>query len=67
MTAVDLWSFAGPTAMVLLTVNLLLGLLVSTNYNPARQWPRRKLPFPLFRIHNGTAYVALAVVVLHTA
>ncbi len=65
MTAVDLSSFAGLTAMVLLTVNLLLGLLVSTNYNPARQWPRRKLPVPLFRIHNWTAYVAIAVVLLH--
>lgn len=67
MTAVDISSFAGLTAMVLLSLNLLLGLLVSTNYNPARQWPRRKLPVPLFRIHNWTAYVALATVVLHPA
>ena len=36
MTAVDVSRFAGLTAMVLLTVNLLLGLLLSTNYNPAR-------------------------------
>jgi sulfoxide reductase heme-binding subunit YedZ len=67
ISAVDLSSFAGLTAMVLLTLNLLLGLLVSTNYNPARQWPRRKLPAPLFKIHNWTAYVAIAVVVLHPA
>jgi sulfoxide reductase heme-binding subunit YedZ len=65
ISAVDLSSFAGLTAMVLLTLNLLLGLLVSTNYNPARDWPRRKLPVPLFRIHNWTAYVAIAVVALH--
>lgn len=65
MTAIDLSSFAGLTAMVLLTVNLLLGLLVSTNYNPARDWPRRKLPVPLFRIHNWTAYVAISVALLH--
>jgi methionine sulfoxide reductase heme-binding subunit len=65
MTAIDLSSFAGLTAMVLLTVNLLLGLLVSTNYNPARDWPRRKLPVPLFRIHNWTAYVAISVAMLH--
>jgi predicted ferric reductase len=51
--------------MTLLTLNLLLGLLVKTNYNPAVQWPRRKLPWPLFKIHNWTAYVAIAVVVLH--
>jgi methionine sulfoxide reductase heme-binding subunit len=67
MTAIDASSFAGLTAMVLLTLNLLLGLLVSTNYNPARQWPRRKLPAPLFRIHNWTAYVAIAVALLHPA
>jgi methionine sulfoxide reductase heme-binding subunit len=65
MSAIDLSSFAGLTAMVLLTLNLLLGLLVSTNYNPARDWPRRKLPVPLFRIHNWTAYVAISVAMLH--
>jgi sulfoxide reductase heme-binding subunit YedZ len=65
MSAVDLSSFAGLTAMVLLTLNFLLGLLVATNYNPQRQWPRRKLPWPLFKIHNWTAYVAIAVVFLH--
>ena len=65
MTAIDLSSFAGLTAMCLLTFNLLLGLLVKTNYNPAVQWPRRKLPWPLFKIHNWTAYLAIAVVILH--
>jgi sulfoxide reductase heme-binding subunit YedZ len=65
MTAIDLSSFAGLTAMTLLTVNLLLGLLVKTNYNPRTQWPHRKLPVPLFKIHNWTAYVALVVFVLH--
>jgi sulfoxide reductase heme-binding subunit YedZ len=65
MTAIDLSSFAGLTAMCLLTLNLLLGLLVKTNYNPALQWPRRKLPWPLFKIHNWTAYIAIAVVILH--
>jgi methionine sulfoxide reductase heme-binding subunit len=64
-TAIDLSSFAGLTAMCLLTLNLLLGLLVSTNYNPARDWPRRKLPVPLWRIHNWTAYVAISVALLH--
>ena len=63
MTAIDLSSFAGLTAMVLLTLNVVLGILVSRNYNPARRWPERKIP--LFRIHNWTAYTALAVVLLH--
>jgi predicted ferric reductase len=67
MNPVDLAAFAGLTAMTLLTANALLGVLVATNYNPARQWPRRKLPVPLFRIHNWTAYLAIVVVLLHPA
>jgi methionine sulfoxide reductase heme-binding subunit len=67
MTALDLSSFAGLCAMVLLTLNALLGVLVSRNYNPAKRWPRRKLPMPLFRIHNWTAYVALVFFLLHPA
>src|ERR1700732_1213226 len=63
MTAVDLSSFAGLTAMVLLSLNVLLGLLVSTNYNPRQQWPHRKIP--VFKIHNWTGYTAMCVVLLH--
>src|SRR5260370_3658418 len=65
MTALDLSSFAGLGAMVLLTCNVLLGVLVSRNYNTARRWPHRKIP--LFRIHNWTAYVALVLILLHPA
>jgi sulfoxide reductase heme-binding subunit YedZ len=65
ISAVDVSAVVGLTAMVLLTLNILMGLLVSTNYNPARQWPHRKLPWPLFRIHNWTGYIAMAVAVLH--
>jgi predicted ferric reductase len=64
-SAVDVSATVGLTAMVLLTLNILMGLLVSTNYQPAKQWPHRKLPVPLFRIHNWTGYVALSVAVLH--
>lgn len=67
ISAVDVSSVVGLTAMVLLTLNLLLGLLVSTNYNPAKQWPRRRLRWPLFRIHNWTGYTALCVALLHPA
>lgn len=49
--------------MVLLTINILLGLLLSTNYNPVRRWPRRRVP--IFEIHNWTAYIALGLVCLH--
>jgi sulfoxide reductase heme-binding subunit YedZ len=63
MTALDLSSFAGLCAMVLLTLNVALGVLVSRNYNPARRWPHRKLP--LFRIHNWNGYLALVLILLH--
>ena len=65
ISAVDVSSVVGLTAMVLLTLNILMGLLVSTNYNPAKQWPRKRLPWPLFKIHNWTGYAALAVALLH--
>ena len=67
MTFLDLSSFAGLCAMVLLTLNVVLGVLISRNYNPARRWPYRKLPIPLFRIHNWTAYTALVLILLHPA
>ena len=63
MTAVDLSSDAGLVAMVLLTINILLGLILSARYNTVRSWPHRRLP--IFDIHNWTAYIALGLVFLH--
>jgi predicted ferric reductase len=63
MSAVDLSSFAGLGAMLLITVNILLGILISTRYNPRRQWPHRKIN--VFKLHNWTAYTALAMAFLH--
>jgi len=65
-TAVDIAGTMGLIAMVLLMLNILLGLLVSVNYNTRKQWPHRKLPVPLFRIHNWTGYVAMSAAVLHS-
>jgi predicted ferric reductase len=64
-TAIDLSSIAGLFAVGLLTANILLGLLVSTGYNPTRRWPRRRIK--LFTLHNWTGYTALAVATLHAA
>jgi DMSO/TMAO reductase YedYZ heme-binding membrane subunit len=63
MTAIDLSSYAGLTAMVLLTINILLGLLISVRYSPVRSWPHRRIP--VFDIHNWTAYIALGLVGMH--
>ncbi len=63
MTAVDLSSDIGIVAVFVLTINILLGLLLSVRYNPWKHWPHRRINY--FRIHNWTGYVALALVVLH--
>ena len=62
-TAVDVSGTIALGAVGLLTLNLLLGVLLSVGYNPRRRWPRKALK--LFTWHNWTAYVALAAVVLH--
>ena len=49
--------------MVLLTVNILFGLLLSARYNTVRRWPHRRVR--LFDLHNWTAYIALTLVCLH--
>ncbi|MBV8820332.1 MAG: ferric reductase-like transmembrane domain-containing protein [Acidobacteriaceae bacterium] len=63
ISAVDVSSMIGLVAMWLLTVNILLGLLISTRYNPVRQWPHKRIN--IFKLHNWNAYLALSVAVLH--
>ena len=63
MTAVDVSGTIALGAVGLLTLNLLLGLLLSVGYNPARQWPRLRVK--LFTFHNWTGYIAFAAIVLH--
>jgi methionine sulfoxide reductase heme-binding subunit len=63
MSAVEFSGTVALGAVGLLTLNLLLGLLVSIGYNPRRRWPRQ--PIKLFTLHNWTGYVAFAAVVLH--
>jgi DMSO/TMAO reductase YedYZ heme-binding membrane subunit len=60
---IELSSYAGLTAVGLLTLNLLIGLLMAVKYNPVRSWPHRRIN--TFKIHNWTAYVALSLCVLH--
>lgn len=63
MSAVDFSGTVALGAVGLLTLNLLLGLLLSVGYNPTRRWPRQRVK--LFTFHNWTGYVAFAAVVVH--
>jgi predicted ferric reductase len=62
-TAIDVSSVVGLIAVGVLTANILLGLLISTGYNPLRRFPRRRIK--LFKLHNWTGYTALALALLH--
>ncbi len=68
VSLLDVSSAAGLAAAVALTLNLLLGMLLSTAYRKAWYW--KKLPavvqrVSLFNVHNWTAYGALALAFVH--
>jgi predicted ferric reductase len=63
VTAIDISSYFGLGAITLLTLNILVGLLLSTKYNPVRNWPHRHLN--TVQIHNWTGYAALALSLVH--
>lgn len=65
---VDISAVLGLCAMVGLTINVLLGMLLSTAYKTHPLW--KKLPSSLRKVnvrtlHNWTAYLALTLVLLH--
>src|ERR1700752_391050 len=59
VSILDLSNDSGLCAICLLTLNILLGLLLSVKYNPVRRWPHRRIN--TVRLHNWTGYTALAV------
>lgn len=63
MNPIDLSSDIGLIAVGLVTANLFLGLLIAMRYSPWRLWPHRR--FNIFRLHNWTGYLVLAVSILH--
>lgn len=63
MTVVDISAQLGLFAVWLLTLNVLLGLLLSVRYNPLRQWPHKRINY--FTVHNWTGYIALALAAAH--
>lgn len=63
MDAIDISGDVALVAITLLTLNVLLGLLMSTKYNPVRRWPHRRIN--TLRLHNWTGYLALAASAIH--
>ncbi len=65
MDPIDLSNYAGLGAIGLLTLNILIGLLLATKCNAVRRWPHRRVN--TVKIHNGTGWSALALVLIHPA
>lgn len=68
METIEISGILGLTALVLLTLNILLGIMLSTAYKQSDYW--KKLPdsikaLKIIDIHNYTAYFALVIVILH--
>lgn len=64
----ELSNDAGLIATVVLTFNFLLGMLLATAYKRNRYWkmfPEKIQNADVNSLHNWTAYVALALVILH--
>src|SRR6476660_7935579 len=62
---IELSNYAGLGAIGLLTLNILIGLLLSTKYNPVRRWPHRRVN--TVKVHNWTGYAALFFALVHPA
>jgi predicted ferric reductase len=63
MTLLDLCAYLGLGAVGAITVNLLLGALMSLRYSPVRYWPHRHIN--LFALHQWTAYCAVFFTLSH--
>jgi DMSO/TMAO reductase YedYZ heme-binding membrane subunit len=64
----DVSAVIGLFAAIVLTINILLGMLLSTAYKRSQLWkkmPEKIKAISLDDVHNWTAYVALALVLLH--
>jgi methionine sulfoxide reductase heme-binding subunit len=61
--AIDISGDVALVAITLLTINILLGMLMSVKYNPVRRWPHRRVN--TLKLHNWTGYLALAASALH--
>ncbi|MCX6331025.1 MAG: ferric reductase-like transmembrane domain-containing protein [Bacteroidetes bacterium] len=68
METIDISGALGLIAMVVLTLNIVLGIMLSTAYKQTEYWqkmPTKWKAYKIIDIHNYTAYVALVIVFLH--
>jgi predicted ferric reductase len=63
MTLLDLCSYLGLGAVGFVTLNLLIGMLMSLRYSPRQRWPYRRIN--LFALHQWTAYAAVTLTLTH--
>jgi len=63
MSFLELSSDVGIVAVIVISCNILLGLLMGVKYNPWKRWPHKRINY--FKIHNWTGYVALTLSLLH--
>ncbi len=63
MSALELSSDVGIVAVIVISCNILLGLLMGVKYNPWKRWPHKRINY--FKIHNWTGYTALTLSLLH--
>lgn len=63
MTLLDLCAYLGLAAVGAVTINLLLGMLISLRYSPLRRWPYHHIN--LFGLHQWTAYCAIFFTLSH--
>lgn len=63
ISTLDLCSYLGLGATGAVTINLLLGMMMSLRYSPTRYWPHRHVN--LFSLHQWTAYAAVALTLTH--
>ena len=67
-SVLEISSFLGLYAIVVLSCNFLLGLILSTAYKRSVYWkrlPGKVRKINVQQVHNWTAYVALALIFLH--
>ncbi len=63
MTLLDLCAYLGLGATGAVSLNLLIGLLISLRYSPVRHWPH--LHLNVFGLHRWTAYSAVTLTLAH--